>query len=47
MPNSKDYDSQGNRITPFRSIHKALRRLYINVKDSNGYYKLVKRKKAS
>jgi hypothetical protein len=42
MPNSNDYDSNGNRLTPFRSIHKAKRRMYKSIKDHNGYYKLVK-----
>lgn len=40
--NSKDYDKDGNRITPFRSIHKSRRRGYENIKDHNGFYKLVK-----
>ena len=39
---SKDYDKDGNRITPFRSIHKSIRRGYENIKDHNGFYKLVK-----
>ena len=40
--NSNDYDIDGNRIRPFRSIHKSLRRSHKNIKDHNGFYKLVK-----
>ena len=40
--NKKDYDINGNRITPFRTMHKSIKRLYKNVKDNNGYYRLIK-----
>ena len=42
MPNSRDYNKDGKRITPFRTIHKSIKRQYKSVKDHNGHYVLVK-----
>ena len=42
MPNSRDYNKDGKRITPFRTIHKSIKRQYKSVKDHDGHYVLVK-----
>ena len=38
--NKKDYDKNGNRITPFRTMHKGIRHRSSQYKDLNGYYHL-------
>tara|TARA_R100001443_G_scaffold116060_1_gene135454 strand:- start:689 stop:874 length:186 start_codon:yes stop_codon:yes gene_type:complete len=41
--NKKDYDISGNRITPYRTIHKSLKRNMKSVKNKNGFYELWKK----
>lgn len=40
---SSKYDANGNRIAPYKSIHKSRRRNMRSVKDNNGFYILQKR----
>ena len=35
-----DYDKQGNRLTPYRTVHKSRKRNRRSSKNSNGFYEL-------
>ena len=46
MSNSKDYDKNGNRINPYRSIHLTKKQQMKNqYKDKDGYWHLNKNAK--